>query len=353
MRRILLVASIALAGLALIAAALLLRWTHTPHGRMDLGAALVVHVQPAGVPAFTPEARRTANEWTKRFMGESDPRVGTRSLAFTGPAGELPLRIYTPPGDGPFPVVAWIHGGGFWMGDDLEMWDGTCSRLALASGAIVASIGYRVAPENPFPAAADDSFAGLRFVATHAGDWNGDAGRIAVMGGSAGGNLAAVMTQRARDAGGPSLVYQVLIVPMVVADGESMESRRLFATGYGLDGVDRMIDAYLPRAADRRSPDASPLLAERFEGLPPALVATAEFDPLRDEGERYAERLRAAGVEVTLRRFDGTIHGFLGSSDDLATSEALVAEKLRAAFAAGVAEKNAATEIQQTKEERT
>ncbi len=353
MRRLLLIASIAVAALALATVALLFHWTRTPHGRLDLGAALVVHAQPGGRAEFTPDARRTANAWTKRFMGEADPAVATRSLVFAGPAGELPLRIYTPPGDDPFPVVAWIHGGGFWMGDELEMWDGTCSRLALASGAIVASIGYRVAPEDPFPAAVEDSFAGLRFVADHAGEWGGDASRLAVMGGSAGGNLAAVMAQLARDEGGPALLYQVLIVPTVVAEGDAMESRRLFAKGYGLDGVDRMIAAYLPEAADRRDPRASPLLAERFDGLPPALVATAEFDPLRDEGERYAERLSAAGVEVTLRRFDGTIHGFLGSSDDLAASEALVAGALREAFARGTDGPGVHSDTETTRGDRT
>lgn len=319
-------------GLVLGVAALLWSWTHTPHGRMDLGAALVVHSMPSGIAEFTPEARRRTNGWTQRFMGNADPAVAIQSLTFPGPMGELPLRIYTPPGDGPFPVVAWIHGGGFWMGDDLPMWDGSCSRLALESGAIVASIGYRLAPEHPFPAAVEDSFVGLRFVAANAREWRGDASRMAVMGGSAGANLAAVMALRARDEAGPALRYQVLIVPTVVADDDATESRRHFAMGYGLDGVAEMMNAYLPRESDRSHPWASPLLAKRLDGLPPALIATAEFDPLRDEGERYAERLRAAGVEVTLRRFDGAIHGFLGSSDDRAASEALAAEKLREAL---------------------
>jgi acetyl esterase len=154
------------------------------------------------------------------------------------------------------------------------------------------------------------------------------------MGGSAGGNLAAVTALRARDEGGPALRYQVLVVPAVTAEDGATESRRIFAAGYGLDGVADMVAAYLPNAADRPRPWASPLLAERFDGLPPALILTAEFDPLRDEGEIYAEKLRAAGVEVTLHRFDGAIHGFLGSRDDSAASEALAAAKLREAFAA-------------------
>jgi len=315
------------------AAVLAFRWTHTPHGRMDLGAALVVHTMPGGPAEFTPELRRTANEGTQRFMGDADPSIAISELVFPGPAGELPLRVYAPPGDGPFPVVAWIHGGGFWMGGELSMWDGTCSRLARDAGAIVASIGYRLAPEDPFPAAVEDSFAGLRFVAAHAAEWRGDASRLAVVGGSAGGNLAAVMALRARDEAGPKLRHQVLIVPAVTADGDATESRRIFAQGYGLDGVPEMVAAYLPNAADRTRAWASPLLAERFAGLPPALILTAEFDPLRDEGELYGEKLRAAGVPVTVRRFDGAIHGFLGSRDDSAASEALVAETLRDAFA--------------------
>ena len=147
--------------------------------------------------------------------------------------------------------------------------DGTCGRLALASGAIVVSIGYRLAPEDPFPAAVDDSFAGLRYVAAHAGEWGGDASRLAVMGGSAGGNLAAVMTLRARDEGGPALRYQVLLVPVLAVADEATESRQMFASGYGLDGVPAMMAAYLPNASDRGRPWAAPLLAERLDGLPP------------------------------------------------------------------------------------
>ena len=326
---------VALAFVALgLGGALAWRWTHTAHGRMDLGAALVVRSMPSGRAVFTPEARRTANAWVQRFMGEAEPSVQIGDQRYPGPTAEQPLRIYTPPGEGPFPVVAWIHGGGFWMGDELAMWDATCSRLAKQVGAVVASIGYRLAPEHPFPAAVEDSFAGLRFVAAHAGEWRGDASRLAVMGGSAGGNLAAVMAQRARDEGGPALAYQVLIVPAVTADDGATESRRMFAAGYGLDGVSDMVAAYLPNPADRTLAWASPLLAERFGGLPPALILTAEFDPLRDEGELYAERLRGAGVEVTQQRMAGAIHGFLGSSEDSAAGEALAAAKLHEAFAA-------------------
>ena len=338
-RRLLVACAALLPVLALVAAGIAWTWTQTPYGTMDLGAALVAHTMPGGPLELTPESRARANLWTARFMGDPDARVAIRELAFPGAEGELPLRLYTPPGAGPFPVVAWIHGGGFWMGDELATWDGPCSRIAAEAGALVASIGYRLAPEHPFPAAVDDTFAGLRFVAAHASEWNGDASRLAVMGPSAGGNLAAVMAQRARDEGGPALAYQVLVVPAVNAGGEPTESTRKFSKGYGLDGIPEMLHAYLPRPEDAANPWASPILARELAGLPPALIVTAAFDPLRDEGEAYGAKLGAAGVTVTLRRFEGAIHGFLGSDDDQAASEALAAEKLREAFGETLAPK--------------
>jgi acetyl esterase len=319
--------------LALAAGAVVWRWTHTPYGTMDLGAAVVAHAMPDGTLEPSPERRVEANAMVARFMrSEPDPAIEIRELAFPGPAGELPLRVYVPPGPGPFPVVVWIHGGGFWMGDELPLWDGACTALARDVPAVVASLGYRLAPEHPFPVAVEDSWAGLRFVAAEASGWSGDPERIAVMGGSAGGNLAAVMAQRAREEGGPGLAYQVLIVPATRADGQSTESRRMFWTGYGLDGIGEMIAAYLPDPAQRANPWAAPLLAERFDGLPPALILTAEFDPLRDEGEEYGEKLRAAGVPVVVKRYEGAIHGFLGSPEAAADAHRLSVEHLRAAF---------------------
>jgi acetyl esterase len=265
-------------------------------------------------------------------MPEPEPSVAVRDESYATPGGTQPLRLYTPSGDGPFPIVVWIHGGGFFMGGDLPIWDGACGQLARDAGALVVSVGYRLAPEHPFPAAVEDSFAALRHVAAKAAEWRGDPARIAVMGGSAGGNLAAVVAQRARDEGGPPLVFQVLIVPATYAAGEPTESRKAFERGYGLDGIDAMVANYIPDETQRANPWASPLLASSFADLPPALVLTAQFDPLRDEGEAYAEKLRAAGVPVTVQRYDGAIHGFLGSPDDSAASHALSVEKLRQAF---------------------
>lgn len=311
------------------------RITHTPHGRMDPGAAILARLMALqSSPEFTPEARVQANDYVRRFMGAAPAGVEIRDLEFEGPAGRLPLRLYVPTGGTPKGVVAWIHGGGFWMGDDLPLWDGTCGRLALGADAIVASIGYRLAPEHPFPAAVEDSWAGLRFVAQHAEEWGGPRDRLAVAGGSAGGNLAAVMAQRARDEGGPRLLLQALTVPAVNAGGPDTESMRQFSQGYGLDGIPQMIEAYLPKPGDAQHVWASPILAARFDGLAPALIHTAQFDPLRDEGELYAEKLRAAAVPVELERFDGAIHGFLGSPETMARAEQKVIEAMRRAFEA-------------------
>ena len=332
MRRVLRILAIALGLLALLAGVLAWRWTHTPYGTMDLGAALVAHSMPGGPSVMTPDARAQANAWIGRFLPALDPSVSIRDESFQGPGGPQPLRIYTPSGAGPFPVVVWIHGGGFWMGEDLPIWDGANSQLAATSQALVVSVGYRLAPEDAFPAAIDDCWAALLAVAEHAQEWNGDPQRLAVMGGSAGGNLAAALALRARDAGGPPIAFQVLVVPALQAGGEPSASRRKFASGYALDGLDSMTDAYAPNPQDHGNPWLSPILAASFVGLPPALILTAEFDPLRDEGEAYAEKLRAAGVPVTLQRYAGAIHGFLGSPDDMEASGALISSKLREAL---------------------
>jgi acetyl esterase len=321
------------AAILLVVSFVLFRWTHTPYGRMDFGPAVLSHLMGLRPLEMTPEARVQANAYIARFMGEPPEGVEIRDLEFDGPAGPLPLRVYLPRSGTPTGVVAWIHGGGFWMGDDLALWDGTCGRLAVGADVIVASIGYRLAPESPFPAAVEDSWAGLLFTAANAQAWGAPPDRFAVTGGSAGGNLAAVMAQRARDEGGPRLLLQALTVPAVNAGGPDTESMQQFSKGYGLDGIPKMIEAYLPKPGDAQQVWASPILATHFDGLAPALIHTAEFDPLRDEGELYAEKLRAAGVPVELERFDGAIHGFLGSPDTMARAEAGVIDAMRRAFA--------------------
>ena len=228
---------------------------------------------------------------------------------FPGPGGAQPLRIYIPEGDGPLPVVVYFHGGGF-IGGGLSVVDEPARALANDVGAIVVTAGYRLAPVHKFPAATDDTFAALRWVADHVADFGGDPARIAVMGDSAGGNLAAVAALRARDAGGPRLVAQVLVYP-VVDPTARLASRELYREGYVITttSLDWFWEQYLASLADTRNPLAVPAKANSLAGLPPALVLTTEYDVSRDEAEGYAERLADSGVETECIRFDGLVHG--------------------------------------------
>jgi acetyl esterase len=253
-----------------------------------------------------------------------------------GAVGDLPARFYTPPGGGPFPMLVYFHGGG-WVIGNLEAYDATCRALTNAAGCMVVAMEYRLAPEHKFPAAPEDCYAAARWVSANATALGGDPTRIAIGGDSAGGNLAAVVAQMARDRGGPAFVYQLLVYP--VTDYQcNTASYQENADGYLLtrDAMVWFWNHYLRSATDGQSPMASPLQAESLRGLPSALVMTAEFDPLRDEGEAYAARLRAAGVPVTLTRYDGMIHGFFSLGAIFDQGKHAMAEAgsaLRAAFA--------------------
>ncbi|HZP43199.1 MAG TPA: alpha/beta hydrolase [Candidatus Binatia bacterium] len=261
-------------------------------------------------------------------------KVENRSIP--GSAGAIPIRIYTPEGTPPFPVLVWLHGGG-WVLGSLETHDALCRSLARAVPAVVVAVDYRLAPEHKFPAAAEDAYAATAWVAAHAGEIGADARRVAVGGDSAGGNLAAVVSLMARDRGGPRLAHQLLVYPATDA-GLEHASMRENADGYWLtrDMMAWFWNLYLGGARDGGSPLASPLRAQDLRGLPPATVITAEFDPLRDEGEAYAARLRAAGVPVDLRRWDGMIHGFFAMETIFPQGRAAV-EHAAAALRDGVA----------------
>ena len=267
--------------------------------------------------------------------GEPVARVEDRTIP--GPGGDLPVRVYTPEGAGPFPALVYFHGGGF-VYCSLDTHDGTCRSLSNAAGCVVVSVDYRLAPEHKFPAATEDCLAATRWVAEHGGAIDVDGRRIAVGGDSAGGNLAAVTSLLVRDRGAASLRFQLLVYP--VADFSfDTPSYRENAEGYLL--TEKMMRAfwnhYLTDGGAGESPYASPLRAANLAGLPPALVITAEFDPLRDEGEAYAARLREAGVPVTATRYDGMIHGFFSMGDAIDRAGAAMAEAgaaLRSAFAA-------------------
>jgi acetyl esterase len=232
-----------------------------------------------------------------------------------GPAGDIPVRVYAPAERGPLPALVYFHGGGFVCGS-LESHDALCRALANRARCLVMAVGYRLAPEHPFPAAPEDCFAAVRFLAQRGREFGADPARIAVAGDSAGGNLAAVTALVCRERGGPALCHQLLLYPVMARDFETA-SYRANADGYLLTR-DTMIwfwRQYLRDPADAENPLAAPLAAKDVSGLPPATVVTAEFDPLRDEGEAYALRLARAGVPTELTRRPGLIHGFLSFPD--------------------------------------
>ena len=247
--------------------------------------------------------------------------------------GETPVRIYHPAPGTPLPTLVWLHGGG-WVIGDLELSDEICRVLASRAGWAVVSVAYRLAPEHPFPAAVEDAHAVLAWVVGEGAVHGLDPARLAVGGSSAGGNLAAAAALVARDRRLPSLALQVLVYP--ATDFADTPSRRAFADGYLLtsDEMDWYARQYLARPEDAAHPYAAPLRCPDLSGLAPAFVVTAELDPLRDEGEAYAERLRAAGVPVTLRRFEGTVHGFVTFADRLAVGREATAEIVAALRAA-------------------
>jgi acetyl esterase len=243
-------------------------------------------------------------------LNEPVAKVEDRSIP--GPVGEIPLRIYTPQGQGPFPVVIFAHGGG-WVVGNLETHDDVCRSLSYRSGSMVLAVDYRRAPEARFPIALEETYAALRWAAQHAEEIGGDATRLAVAGDSAGGNLAAAVALYSRDQGGPRISFQVLIYP-VINYGFDTASYYQNAEGYGLtrDVMIYFWNSYLSSPADADNPYASPLRAKDLSGLPPALILTAQYDVLRDEGEAYAARLRQAGVPVRLTRYLEMNHGFIG-----------------------------------------
>jgi acetyl esterase len=241
----------------------------------------------------------------------STPVAAVENRGIPGPAGVLPVRVYTPEGRGPFPLVVFFHGGG-WVLGDLDTHDRFCRALCASAGCVVVSVGYRLAPEHPFPAASDDALAATRWVAAYAAEIGGDPVWIAVAGDSAGGNLAAAATLRIRDEGGPVLRGQLLIYPGLRYPSPPTPSYVENAEGYGMtrEAATWFWDKYLGDRTHATNPLAAPLLAPDLGGLPPALVVTAQYDVLRDEGELYAQRLRAAGVPTRLSRYDGVHHRF-------------------------------------------
>ena len=255
-------------------------------------------------------------EMYRQMAAQLDPvdtPIGrTEDLSFEGPGGTVAVRVYTPvaAGSGALPAIIYFHGGG-WVIGDLETHDALCRTLANETGAKVIAVDYRLAPEHPYPAAVEDCYAAVRWVEQQASALGIDANRLAVAGDSAGGNLSAVVCQKALREKGPQLCFQLLIYPVTDAAADT-ESRRLFGSGYFLetDTMNWFYDKYVPNPGDRTQPDVSPAQAPSLKGLPPALVITAGFDILRDEGAAYARALQAAGVAARHVDYEGMVHGF-------------------------------------------
>ena len=295
---------------------------------------------PMFLRAETPEQARAKMQ----ALMEANPippeeiyRAENRSIP--GVAGEIPVRIYTPEGNPPMGVLVYYHGGGFVLGD-LESHDRVCRSLANKAGCVVVSVGYRLAPEHVFPAAADDCYAATKWVAGNAASIGADPARLAVGGDSAGGNLAAAVAMMARDQGGPAIAFQLLFYPVTDCALDTPSQKEFAADGYVLSRGDMVWfwNHYLGSGADaeKTNPYACPLRAKNLAGLPPALVMTASHDPLRDEGERFAQRLISAGVKVTCTRYEGVTHGFISFADALdkgKEGQRQAADALKVAFA--------------------
>lgn len=258
----------------------------------------------------TPAEVRELTAGLSELYGEGPEMARVEDTTIAVDGGSIAARILVPT-DSPRGVFVYYHGGGWVIGGNLEEFDTLGRKLAARTGCAVVLVDYRLAPEHRYPVAVDDSYAALEWVHGHLGDIAGRDVPIIVGGDSAGGNLAAIMTQRSRERGGPPIAFQALIYPVTDADLDNgsytAEENQLMLSR---DSMVWFWDHYLPDAAQRSETDASPLQAKDFGGLPPAIVLTAEYDVLRDEGEAYADRLQEAGVAVDRFRVPGQMHGF-------------------------------------------
>lgn len=287
---------------------------------------------PNAVPVEKQHPDEARREWKADMLSVDGPApeiAKTREISIPGPVGAIAARLYIPEGSTktPYPLLIYYHGGGFIRGDS-DTHDSICRVIAVHTPCAVLSPNYRLAPEHRFPAAIEDGYAVARFAADHAGDLGIDPTRIALGGDSAGGNVAAAVCLLSRDNGGPRLRYQLLFYPVTDLTSQT-ESKRLFSKGHLLNSMPFYIASYLGPTGDGRNPLASPLLAKELSGLPPALVLTAGFDPLRDEGNAYAGRLRDAGVPVELVHHADMIHGFVSLRGLLPEADAALGDSAR------------------------
>lgn len=255
-----------------------------------------------------------------------DPVAKIVHKVIAGPGGPLLIRIYTPAGSGPFPVVVYFHGGGYVIAN-LDTYDASARMLAKGAGAVVVSVAYRQAPEHPFPAAPQDGFAAYKWALANAAEIAGDARRVAVAGESAGGNCAAVVCMMAQKAGVKLPVHQLLVYPITNwAYDTASYQENLKTIPLNKAGMEWFGKYYLSNPSDAADPMASPLRAKSVSGLPSATIINAEYDPLRDDGKLYAEKLKAAGVPVTRTVYSGTTHEFFGMGGAVEKARQAMAE---------------------------
>lgn len=299
------------------------------------------------IETLTPEEARkqpTPADAVKRVLQQEGKSTSPEAVAdvkdmtIPGPIGEIPIHIYTPKGKGPFPVMVYYHGGG-WVIADTKTYDASPRALANGANAIIVAVDYHQAPENKFPAAADDAYAAYTWVTQHAQEFNGDPLRVAVGGESAGGNLATVVAMMARDKKAPLPVYQLLVYPITnndfttasyVANADAKPLNRAMMQWF--------FKHYLAKAEDGENPYVSPMKAKSLKGLPPATVITAEIDPLMSEGKAYADRLKSEGVKVSYQNFTAVTHEFFGMAavvPKAKQAEEKASADLKKAFATG------------------
>ncbi|HEX9025863.1 MAG TPA: alpha/beta hydrolase [Clostridium sp.] len=291
--------------------------TETSNGRINTYFALNLQLDKILNPQSVNDEqiekiRPYLNRESTKLSKEPIPFPNIKNITVEANSEKIPVRIYTPENGEKFPIIIYSHGG-TWISGNLDTHDTVCRKLSQNTNAIVISVDYRLAPENPFPAGLNDVYNILQWTYKNAESINGDEKHIALVGDSAGGNLSAAVSLMARDKNGPQISCQVLIYPSTNIYELNTQSWSYFANDFNIskDDMEKYISFYVPREEDRKNLYASPLLANDFNNLPSTLVITAEIDPLRDEGEAYANKLKENGIQVDVIRINGVTHGFI------------------------------------------
>ncbi|MBU8908002.1 alpha/beta hydrolase [Desertibacillus haloalkaliphilus] len=304
------------------------QWASTDHGKLPAKTAVILHAINNQLVPLDPDILPD-RLLTKRSKGQPTMVQEDQSISVSD-GSQIPVRIYRPLGKEQVPIIMYYHGGAFMEGyGNIHTHHSITRALSRQTGCIVISVGYRVAPHYVFPTAIEDSYEALKWAHEHAGELGGDPSQMAVVGDSAGGNIATVVATMARDRNGPDLKAQALFYPLTTFKDIENESRQAFDSGYFLlsrSVMELARESYTPDKVMWLNPYTSPLEAEDLSNLPPALVITAEFDPLRDEGEAYAEKLSEAGVAVRASRYLGVMHAFISFHDIMQSGRAGLAE---------------------------